>query len=66
MKVGETVKNGSVVIAVKKLSNKEIVLCLWNDITPYVTWNCYDNGITENGHYHRNLMDAVKEFEERI
>lgn len=66
MKVGEQLKNGAIVVATKPFAGKEIVLaCGWNDVTPYVTWNCWD-GVCENGHYHRNLNDAVEEFNSRI
>lgn len=74
--IGDVLKNGRFVIAVKKcLSaddehsvNKYIVLAVAIDTTYfelYATWRCTNLSDTCNGYYFASILDAAKDFERR-
>lgn len=68
--VGQTLHNGALVIACRKRNASSwAILALQPDASalhdPYVTWVGFPEGGISWGHYHRDLNDAVKNYNTR-
>lgn len=66
MNPGCTLKNGSVLLAIKKILGGIIVLAKWEGhYHPYVTWRMDDEGNTYWGHYFAEYREAKNDFDKR-
>ena len=62
IKMGDTLKNGSIVIAI----DKGIVLAMMPYKSEYVTWSINSDGETYFGHYFASLKNATNDFYSRV
>jgi hypothetical protein len=68
-KIGDTLPNGALVIAVRNSENRTFVLCHWHKggdpNGEYVSWMIDENWNAGNGIYGRDLAHAVECFNKR-
>lgn len=64
---GTVLANGATVLRAHAVGLGDwVVLAEWYDGTEFVTWRCNDRGECYWGHYYRGLVEALRDFDERI
>jgi hypothetical protein len=61
--IGAPLSNGGTLLAWKVQRESIVVLALYHN--EYVTWLMDADGGCFEGHYHRDLLEAVEEFKQR-
>jgi hypothetical protein len=63
MKIGDRLPNGATCVDTFVGGDRRVVLAKWDD--QYVTWRCDESWNCYWGHYHSQLIPAVRDYNDR-